>query len=106
MVKVSIGVMVLAVLFTLGMCKCGGAFVTSPTQEQGTVGGETIEEGETQAVIGGGPAIGDQTPAPHPDQTKEKQAVSTGNSGTMVIIPNSASGQQYPLPVFVPGQVH
>ena len=105
MVKVSIGVMVLAVLFTLGMCKCGGAFETSPTQEQGTVGGGTIGEGETQ-MVGDTLAIGDQTPAPHPDKTKEKQAVSTGNSGAMLIIPNSASGQQYPVPVLAPGQGH
>ncbi len=105
MAKVSIGVMVLAVLFTLSMCKCGMAFETIPTQEQGTIVGETTGEGETQ-TLGGGPAIGDQTPAPHPDQTKEKKAVSTGNSGTMLIIPSSASGQQYPPLVVPPGQAH
>ena len=105
MVKVSIGVMVLAVLFTLSMCKCGGAFVASPIQQQGIIVGGAIGEGETQTV-GGGPAIGDQTPVSHPDQNKEKQAIGTGNSGTMLIIPNSASGQQYPMPVVAPGQGH
>lgn len=105
MVKVSIGVMVVAVLFTLSMCKCGWAFETTPTHEQETIVGETTGEGETQ-TLGGGPGIGDQTPAPHPDKTKEKHAVSTGNSGAMVIIPNSASGQQYPLPVLAPEQAH
>ena len=105
MVKVSVGVMVLVVLFTLSMCKCGGAFETSPTQQQGTVGGGTIGEGEAQ-MVEVGPVIGDQTPAPHPDKTKEKKAVATGNSGTMSIIPNSGYGRKYPTPVFVPGQEH
>jgi hypothetical protein len=104
MVKVSIGVMVVAVLFTLSMCKCGMAFETIPIQQQGTVGGGTTGEGETQTV-GGGPAIGDQAPAPHPDKTKEKHAVSTGNAGAMAIIPSSGYGQ-YPTPVLVPAQEH
>jgi hypothetical protein len=104
MVKASVGVMVLVVLFTLSTCKCGGAFETGPAQQQGIVGGGIMGEGETQTV-GGAPAIGGQTSAPHPDKTKEKQAVSTGNSGTMSIIPNSGYGQ-YPTPVLVPGQEH
>ena len=45
--KISVGVMVLAALFTLGMCKCGWASETGPIQEQGTtIGGGTIGEGE------------------------------------------------------------
>jgi hypothetical protein len=67
------------------------AFETIPIQEQGTIVGGTTGEGETHTV-GGGLAIGDQTSAPHPGSTKEKMAVSTGNSGTMPIIPNPAYG--------------
>jgi hypothetical protein len=80
------------------------AFETIAIHQQETIVGGTAGEGETQ-IVGGGPAIGDQTPAPHPDKTKEKQAVSTGNSGTMITIPNSGYGQ-YPTPALLPGQEH
>ncbi len=106
MVKISIGVMVLVVLFTLSMCKCGGAFETSPAPEQGTIGGGTsgpIGGGEAR-MVGDTPAIGDQTPAPHPDKTKQKKAVNM-DSGTTPIMSNSGHGQ-YPTPVLVPEQEH
>lgn len=104
MVKASIGVVVLVVLFTLSMYRCGGAFETSPNQEQGTMGGGAIGEGKAQ-MVGDAPVIGDQTPAPHPDKTKEKKAVST-DSGAMPIMPNSAYYGRYPIPVLVPEHEH
>ena len=104
--KICVGVMVLATLFTLGMCKPGWAFETSPIpQQETTVGGGTIGEPEARMVEVG--LVGDQTPSLHPDRTKEKKAVATGNSGIMPIIPNSAYGAyQYPTAELAPSLEH
>ena len=98
--KISVGVVVLAAVFTLGVCKCAWASETGPSQEEGAIAGGTIGEGLTQMV-----GIGEQTPAPHPDRTKEKKAVSTGNSGTAPVTFNPGYGQ-YPTPAFVPSLEH
>jgi len=98
--KISVGVMVIAVLFTLGLCKGGWASETGPGQQEETFAGGTIGEGQTQMI-----GIGEQTPAPHPDRTKEKKAVSTGNTGSTPVILNPGYGQ-YPTPVLAPTPEH
>jgi len=84
--KISVGAMVLATLFTLGMCNRGWALETSPIQLQGTIGGGPTGEGGDQKVEDD--LIGSQTFLSHPDKTQEQQAVSTGNAGS----------PQYPTP--------
>jgi len=81
--KISVGAMVLATLFTLGLCKGGWASETDPSQQEETIAGRTIGEGQTQMI-----GIGEQTPVSHPDKTQEQQAVGTGNAGS----------PQYPTP--------
>jgi hypothetical protein len=76
------------------------AIETSPTQQQGTIGGGTIGDGGEN--IGGKPSTIEDKPASHPDKTKEKDAEAM-ESGAMKVIPNSGYGQ-YPMPVPVTGQ--
>ena len=99
--KISVGVVVLAAVFTLGVCKCAWASETGPSQEEVTIAGGTIGEGLTQMV-----GIGEQTPAHHPDRTKEKKAVITGNSGGTVVLPVNSGFGQYPTPALVPSLEH
>lgn len=99
--KISVGVMVLAALFALGMCKCAWAFETDPSQEHGTTIG-AIGQGEYH-MIGEGLGIGgDQTPGPHHDRGKEKEALTTSNSGGTVVMPVNSGYGQYPTSVYVP----
>ncbi len=97
--KISVGVMVLAVLFTLCMCKCGWAYEAGPSQEHGTAIGAT-GQGEDHLIGEDFGIGGDQTPGPHHNRGKEKEAVTTINSGPVMPV-NSGYGQ-YPTPVLVP----
>ncbi len=99
--KISVGVMVLAVLFTLCMCKCGWAYEAGPSQEHGTAIGAT-GQGEDHLIGEDFGIGGDQTPGPHHNRGKEKEALTTGNSGGTVVMPVNSGYGQYPTPVYVP----